>query len=156
VAIPPSARSTCLPAFARPAPPPLFPRAQKQFSTSAGLSGVVGYASAILVKVLAGGALTVLAATFALLKARRVRAFFVAAVGVCACRVLCPRAPRRAARGFSPPAQRGAMHARRSARRADAARGRRTPSLRAVALATTHQMAPSVSHTHAHAAARAR
>ena len=52
--------------------PRLF-RAQKQFTSSAGLSGIVGYASAILVKVLAGGALTVLAATFALLKVRSPR-----------------------------------------------------------------------------------
>ena len=48
-------------------------RPQKQFSTSAGLSGVIGYASAILVKALAGGALTMLAATFAFLKARPTR-----------------------------------------------------------------------------------
>ena len=50
-----------------------FLRPQKQFSTSAGLSGVIGYASAILVKALAGGALTMLAATFAFLKARPAR-----------------------------------------------------------------------------------
>jgi hypothetical protein len=39
---------------------------------SAGLSAVIGYASAMLVKVMATGVLAVLAATLALLKARAV------------------------------------------------------------------------------------
>lgn len=54
-----------------PPPPPVDPfnlDFAKQFSASAGLSGVVGFASGLLVKVLAGGALVCLAAVFALLK----------------------------------------------------------------------------------------
>jgi hypothetical protein len=100
-------------------------RAQKQFSASAGLSGVVGYASAILVKVLAGGAMVVLAGTFALLKARwrcpfHSRRFVRSPARACAPQRCAPAAHRRRRRRAAPQ-PRGSTrcaHARPRAQRA--------------------------------------